>query len=192
MDYAIGIAVGIVIGLIVGYFVARSILANQFGGAAGLELGRKVAARVGTDPAFAKKLDELFNPPPPKPNPEPIRLLGLLQREARLLDFLMENLSAYDDQQIGASVRDIQAKSQGVVKKHLTLEPVLGQEEGSRVTVPVGFDPSAIRLVGTVSGQPPFHGMLQHAGWRVRIVNLPVPSEGQDEFVLMPAEVELG
>jgi hypothetical protein len=167
-------------------------LAQQFGGAAGLDLGKKVAARASSDPSFARTLDELFNPPPPKPNPEPIRLLGLLQREARLLDFLMENLSAYDDQQIGASVRDIQAKSQGVIKKHLTLEPVLGQEEGARVTVPVGFDPSAIRLVGNVSGQPPFHGTLQHAGWRVKAVSLPAPSDGQDEFVLMPAEVELG
>ena len=120
-----------------------------------------------------------------------MRLLGLLQREARLLDFLMENLSAYDDQQIGASVRDIQVKSQGIIKKHLTLEPVLAQEEGSRVTVPAGFDPSSMRLVGNVSGQPPFHGTLQHAGWRVKAVNLPQP-EGQDEFVLMPAEVELG
>ena len=192
MEYAIGIAIGIVIGLIAGYFVAKSVLAGQFGGPAGLDLGKKVAARAGSDPAFAKKLDELFNPPPPKPNPEPVRLLGLLQRDARLLDFLMENLSAYDDQQIGASVRDIQAKSQGVIRKHLTLEPVLGQEEGSRVTVPVGFDPSAVRLVGNVSGQPPFHGRLQHAGWRVRAVNLPAPTEGQDEFVLMPAEVELG
>jgi hypothetical protein len=192
VEYAIGIVIGIVIGLIIGYIVARSILAGQFGGQAGLDLGKKVAARVGNDPAFAKNLDELLNPPPPKPNPDPIRLLGLLQREARLLDFLMENLSAYDDQQIGASVRDIQAKSQGVIKKHLTLEPVLAQEEGSRVTVPVGFDPSAIRLVGNVSGQPPFHGMLQHAGWRVRATKLPQPSEGQDEFVLMPAEVELG
>lgn len=191
MEYAIGIAIGLVVGLVIGYVAARSLLAGQFGGPAGLDLGKKTAARAATDPAFGKKLDELFNPPP-KPSGEPVRLLGLLQREARLLDFLMENLAAYDDQQIGASVRDIQAKSQGVIKKHLTLEPVLAQDEGSRVTVPVGFDPAAIRLVGNVSGQPPFHGTLQHAGWRVRGVNLPQPGEGQDEFVLMPAEVELG
>ena len=191
MEYAIGIAIGIVIGLIAGYFVTKALMAGQFGGPAGMDLGKRVAARAGTDPAFAKRLDELFNPPPARPNPEPVRLIGLLQREARLLDFLMENLSAYDDQQIGASVRDIQAKSQGVIRKHLTLEPVLGHEEGSRVTVPVGFDPSSVRLVGNVSGQPPFHGTLQHAGWRVKAVNLPAPGEGQDEFVLMPAEVEL-
>jgi hypothetical protein len=192
VEYAIGIAIGVIIGLVVGYLITWPIVAGQFGGQAGLAIGKKVAARVNSDPAFAKKLDELFNPPPPKPSAEPTRLLGLLQRDARLLDFLMENLSAYDDQQIGASVRDIQVKSQGVIKKHLTLEPVLGQEEGSRVTVPVGFDPSSIRLVGNVSGQPPFHGTLQHAGWRVKTTSLPQPNEGQDEFVLMPAEVELG
>jgi hypothetical protein len=191
VEYAIGGGIGLVVGLIVGFLAARSMLAGQFGGPAGMVLGQKVAARANTDPAFAKKLDELFNPPPPKPSGEPVRLLGLLQREARLLDFLMENLSAYDDQQIGASVRDIQVKSQATIKKHLTLEPVMAQEEGSSVTVPAGFDPSSVRLVGNVSGQPPFHGTLQHAGWRVKAVNLPKP-EGQDEFVLMPAEVELG
>ena len=192
MEYAIGIGVGLVLGLAIGYVLAKSLLAGQFGGKTGMELGKKTAARAATDPAFAKDLDKLFNPPPPRPSGEPIRLLGILQRDARLLDFLMENLSAYDDQQIGASVRDIQSKSQAVIRKHLTLEPVLAQEEGAQVTVPAGFDPSAIRLVGNVSGQPPFHGTLQHAGWRVKTTTLPKPAEGQDEFILMPAEVELG
>jgi hypothetical protein len=192
VEYAIGGGAGLVVGLIAGYFIARSLVAGQFGGPAGMDLGKKVAAKANADPAFAKKIDELFNPPPPKPSGEPIRLLGLLQRESRLLDFLMENLSNYDDQQIGASVRDIQAKAQGVIKKHLTLEPVLGQEEGTSVTVPAGFDPAAIRLVGNVSGQPPFSGTLQHAGWSVKTVTLPKPADGHDEFILMPAEVELG
>jgi hypothetical protein len=191
VEYAIGAGAGLVVGLVAGYFIARSLVAGQFGGPAGMELGKKVAAKANADPAFAKKLDELSNPPPPKPSGEPIRLLGLLQRESRLLDFLMENLGNYDDQQIGASVRDIQAKAQGVIKKHVTLEPVLGQEEGSSVTVPAGFDPAAIRLVGNVSGQPPFSGTLQHAGWKVKTVTLPKPPEGHDEFILMPAEVEL-
>ena len=191
MEYAIGIGIGLVLGLGLGFFVAKSMLAGKFGGAAGMALGQKVAAKAGADAAFAKKLDELFNPPPPKPSGEPIRLLGILQRDARLLDFLMENLKDYSDDQIGASVRDIQAKSQAVIKKHLTLEPVLGQSEGDQVTVPAGFDPSAIRLVGNVSGQPPFTGTLQHAGWKVRAASLPKPADGQDEFVLMPAEVEL-
>lgn len=191
VEYVIGIAIGLVMGLGAGFVLVQGMFAKAFGGKPGMDLGKKVAAKVQADPAFAKKLDELFNPPAPKPSGEPVRLLGLLQRDARLLDFLMENLSAYSDDQIGASVRDIQAKSQGILKKHLVLEPVMAQEEGASVTVAAGFDPASVRLVGNVSGQPPFKGTLQHAGWKVKTITLPKPAEGHDDFILMPAEVEL-
>jgi hypothetical protein len=42
-----------------------------------------------------------------------------------------------------------------------------------------------------VTGQPPFKGTLQHHGWRVKDVRLAPPPEGQDEFIIQPAEVEL-
>jgi len=191
VEYAIGAGIGLVMGLALGYVLCLKLLANQFGGQPGMDLGKKVAAKAAADPAFAKKVDELFNPPPVKPSGEPFRLLGMLQRDARLLDFLMENLSSLEDGQIGAAVRNIHAQSQAVIKKHLTLEPVLGQEEGTRVTVPVGFDPSAIQLIGNVTGQPPFHGTLEHPGWRVKAHSIPKPAESQDEFVLMPSRVVL-
>ena len=57
--------------------------------------------------------------------------------------------------------------------------------------VPAGFDPSAIRLTGNVTGQPPFQGTLQHHGWRVKEIKLAPPPEGQDQFIVQPAEVEL-
>lgn len=138
----------------------------------------------------------LFRRPPPpledkKPGGEPLRLLTLLQRDARLLDFLMEDISAYSDAQVGAAVRDIHDKCRATLEKHVELGPVLEQPEDSEVTVPAGFDPSAIRLTGNTSGAPPFHGVLRHAGWRARAIKLPTPSRGQDEFVVQPAEVEL-
>jgi hypothetical protein len=167
-------------------------LISSFGGGKGFALGKKVALKSGSDAAFAKKVEDLFvPPPPPKPSGEAVRLLGILQREARLIDFLMENIAPYSDEQVGASVRDIHQKAQAAVKKHVKLEPVLPQEEGASVTVPTGFDPSAIRLVGNVTGQPPFKGTLQHAGWRAKSFDIPKPAEGQDEMVLMSAEVEL-
>lgn len=183
-----GLAGGLIVGAVVAYFI----LIQMAGGKKNFDLGVKVAKKAAGDAAFAAKVDQLFvPPPPPKPSAEPVRLLGVLQRESRLLDFLMENVQAYTDDQIGASVRDIHAKAQSALKKHVTLEPVLPNEEGSTVTVAAGFDPSAIRLVGNVTGQPPFRGTLQHAGWRAKSMDLPKPPEGQDEFVLMPAEVEL-
>jgi hypothetical protein len=68
---------------------------------------------------------------------------------------------------------------------------VLPQQEGAPVEVPVGFDPSAIRVTGNVTGQPPFRGTLLHHGWRVKELKLTPPPEGQDELVLHPAEVEV-
>ena len=51
-----------------------------------------------------------------------------------------------------------------------------------------GFDPSAIRLTGNVAGEPPFRGNLLHHGWRVREIKLSRPPEGQDQFIVQPAE----
>src|SRR5262249_13830287 len=107
--------------------------------------------RTLADAAFADKVNALLNPPPPEPpkrSAEPLRLLTLLQREGRLLDFLLEDVSAATDDQLGAGVRDIHRDAQAAIKKHLVLEPVLSQAEGETVEVPPGFDPSAIRLTG--------------------------------------------
>jgi hypothetical protein len=118
-------------------------------------------------------------------------LLALLQREGRLLDFLMEDIQAYQDAQIGAAVRDIHRQCRQVLQEHLVLAPVIDKEEEQSVTVPSGFDPAAIRLTGQVAGQPPFTGTLKHRGWRVKEIKLAPPPAGQDAFVVMPAEVEL-
>jgi hypothetical protein len=134
-------------------------------------------------------------PPPPvapkKPSGAPLRILTLLQAEARFFDFLMEDLSGASEQQIGAAVREIHKKAQAALKQHLVLEPVMAESEGSNVTVPAGFDPSAVRVLGNVTGSPPFTGQLQHAGWRVKEIKLAAPAAGVDEFVIQPAEVQL-
>ncbi len=130
-------------------------------------------------------------PKPPKPSAAPVRFLALLQREGRLVDFLMENIQAYDDAQVGAAVREIHRKCQAALGEHLELEPVMARDEGTEIEVPAGFDPSAVRLLGNVTGQPPFRGTLVHRGWRVKQIKLAPPPEGQNEFILQPAEVQL-
>jgi hypothetical protein len=131
-------------------------------------------------------------PSPPKPTTDAaVQLLSLFQREGRLVDFLREDIQPYDDSQIGAAVREIHKACRQVLTEHLTLEPVLNGQEGDEVTVPKGFDPSAIRLTGNVSGEPPFHGSLRHAGWRTTQVKLPAQPAGQDPKIVAPAEVEI-
>lgn len=132
------------------------------------------------------------SPPPPKPTTDAaVQLLALFQREGRLVDFLREDIQPYDDSQIGAAVREIHKACRQVLTEHLTLEPVLSGNEGDEITVPQGFDPSAIRLTGNVSGEPPFHGSLRHAGWRATQVKLPAQPAGQDPKIVTPAEVEI-
>jgi acetolactate synthase-1/2/3 large subunit len=132
--------------------------------------------RVLRDAAFAEKVKALLAPPPPpepkKPSGAPLWLLTILQREGRLVDFLLEDIKGVPDAQIGAGVRDIHAKCQKALKDHLVLGGVLTGTEGDAVEVPKDFDPSAIRLTGNVTGEPPFRGTLKHPGWRVKELNL--------------------
>ncbi len=121
-----------------------------------------------------------------------LAFLSLLQREGRLVDFLMESIDDYDDSDIGAAVRDIHRGCSKVLGDFLTLEAVMPGDEDDSIKVPVGFDPHEVRLVGEVEGEPPFRGVLRHHGWRVVKTALPVLSEGIDRQVIAPAEVEIG
>jgi hypothetical protein len=120
-----------------------------------------------------------------------LALLALLQREGRLLDFLQENIDSYNDAQIGAAVRDIHRGCKKAIAEHLPLEPVLREAENAQVRVDQGFDPTRIRLVGNVVGDPPFTGTLRHHGWRTAKILLPQQLGSADPTVVAPAEVEL-
>jgi len=131
--------------------------------------------------------------PPPVPSPEiALRLLAALQEEARLIDFVQEDLSGASDAEIGGAVRGIQAALRKSLGDRLDLEPILAGEDGDPVEVPRGFDPARIRVTGRPAGEPPFRGVLRHGGWRAKEARLPQPSGASDPAILMPAEVEVG
>jgi hypothetical protein len=121
-----------------------------------------------------------------------LALLGLLQREGRLIDFLQEKIETYADADIGAAVRDIHRGCRKVLVEHVTLEPVMPGAEEDAVTLAKGFDPGEIRIIGEVKGDPPFKGVLRHHGWRATDVKFPTLSDGVDRRVIAPAEVEIG
>jgi len=126
-----------------------------------------------------------------KPTPgDSLRLLAVLQRDGRLLDFLGEDIADYEDAQIGAAVRDIHRDCKKTLEKYVDLAPVLSEAEGGNVTVPAGFNPGHIRLTGNVKGQPPFRGTVAHKGWKAKDVRVPPADPGAD-MIIAPAEVEL-
>lgn len=188
MDYAIGAAAG----LVLGFLAAFAYFSSQEGFA--------LSKRSKSDAAFAAKLKAILagadikpiEPPKPvKPSGAALRMLAILQAEARLVDFLLEDIQGASDQQIGQAVREVHKKAQAALKQHAVIETVLNGNEGDTTTVPKGFDPSAIRVVGNVTGEPPFTGQIQHPGWRVKQLKVSALPESADEFVLQPAEVQI-
>jgi hypothetical protein len=139
----------------------------------------------------APKRAPAASPVPPKPSNEALRLLTLMQRDGRLVDFLMEDIGALPDAQIGAAVRDIHRTCRKVLEEHVALEAVVPQNEDETINVEKGFDPSAIRLSGNIGGEPPYKGVVTHRGWKLKELKLPPVPTGQNAAIIAPAEVEV-
>lgn len=157
-------------------------------------LGRRHAPAPMPTPAAAPAPTPAPVAPAPLKEATPdaaLQLLALLQRDARLIDFVQEDLSGYSDAEIGGPARLVHEGCAKVLREHFTLAPVRPEAEGSRITLNQGFDARAIRLTGNVVGQAPFQGALSHRGWRATEVKLPKLAEGHDASVLAQAEVEL-
>ena len=155
-------------------------------------LAFKAFWKVLTDVRAAERVAPALAAAPPAEGPD-LRILAVLQRDGRLVDFLQEEIGDYTDAQVGAAVRKIHADCRKALREYLAIEPLISGEEGSDYTVPSGFDPAEVRLSGNVQGAPPFRGVLKHHGWRAKTAGLPaLPSApGGIAPVLAPAEVEV-
>lgn len=120
-----------------------------------------------------------------------LQLLGLFQREGRLLDFLGEDISTFTDAQVGVAARVVHAGCKKALHDHFAVAPIRPEAEGSMVVIEAGFEAGALRFAGNVAGGPPHRGTLQHAGYRVMEIKLPKLHDEHDAHVLAPAEIEL-
>jgi uncharacterized protein (DUF58 family) len=135
-------------------------------------------------------------PPPPAANQadaEVVAFVGLLQEKGRLVDFLMEDVAPYDDKQVGAAARVVHQGCREVLHEHFKVTPISEAEEGSRITVPAGYAADEYRLMGQISGEPPFTGTLLHKGWKTESVKLPRILKTSEKRLpsIAPAQVEL-
>jgi hypothetical protein len=126
-----------------------------------------------------------------RPQDGAIQILGILQRDSRLIDFLMEDISAYSDDQVGAAVRTLHDQSRDSLNRYLRLTPVIDGVEGSFTKLD-SSDPTSVKLLGNVpvSGKAP-GGLLRHKGWRAEKVDLPPITPGPNASILAPAEIEV-
>lgn len=167
---------------------------RAFFGILGGTLPDDIARAHGYEKAAAKR------PEPPREQPKAetgaLQLLGLMQREARLVDFFMEDIAPYSDDQVGAGVRPIHAQCQELLRKHFRLAPVIDGVEGTFVSTEsagaLARHAGAIRFTGNLPPQgKPRGGVLRHRGWRADSVTLPSVSPKQNLSILAPAELEV-
>ena len=126
-----------------------------------------------------------------RPQDGALQILGILQRDSRLIDFLMEDISAYSDEQVGAAVRSLHDQSRESLNRYLHLAPVIDGVEGSFTKLET-TDPSSIKLLGNVpvSGKAPAACCGTRAGAPKRsIFRRSRPDTSAS--IIAPAEVEI-
>jgi hypothetical protein len=119
-----------------------------------------------------------------------LQILAILQRDSKLVDFLMEDISGAADDQIGAAVRVVHDNCRDSLKRYVTLQPVIDGVEGTFAKAP-SSDPSVVKFVGNVPAKPPTGGTLSHKGWRAVKIDLPNMPAKQDTTIIAPAEIEI-
>ena len=128
--------------------------------------------------------------PTAKPADGALQILSILQRDSRLIDFIMEDISAYSDEQVGAAVRGLHDQSRESLSRYVSLAPVIDSVEGTYTQTPAG-DASAVKFIGNVPAGTPPGGVLRHKGWRATKIDLPPIPPKQDTAVVAPAEIEI-
>jgi hypothetical protein len=118
-----------------------------------------------------------------------LQMLAVLQRDSRLVDFLMEDIASYSDDQVGAAVRELHDQCRDSLTRYIALEPVIDGVEGAYAKAPA--DARAVKFVGNVPAAPPPGGTLRHKGWRAAKVDLPALAPKQDAAIIAPAEIEI-
>lgn len=176
----------------------RSFFAILFAGRLPADIAQEFGFTQPTPQRAAKPAPAAAKPAPaPKPvaQAQPsdgaLQILGILQRDSRLIDFLMEDISSYSDEQVGAAVRNLHEQSRESLNRYLTLAPVIDGVEGSFTKLDTN-DPSTVKLLGNVpvSGKAP-GGVLRHKGWRAQRIDLPAIPATQTTSIIAPAEVEI-
>lgn len=161
----------------------------------GILFSNELAADIAAAFGYVKPVKEKPAPPPPpafKPADGAVQILSIIQRDSRLIDFLMEDISAYSDDQVGAAVRSMHEQAKTALTRYVKLIPVIDGVEGTFTKSSVAGGPTSIKFIGNVpAGPPPKGGTLRHRGWKAEKVDLPtLPSKG-DLTVVAPAEIEI-
>lgn len=161
---------------------------------------RQIAERValaldGADPELSSASEAILEEQPKVParstsaQSDAIALLAALQRDARLVDLIHEDLDQYSDDQVGAAARPCLKQCRQTLGRLLVIKPLVEAAEGESIPVDAAASSARVRWVGESSGAT--QGKVVHAGWRASQVQLPVWSGSEsDAMVIAPTQVQ--
>ena len=117
-----------------------------------------------------------------------ITLLSALQREARFVDLIQEDLTKFADAQVGAAARPCLQQCASTLARFFDLAPVSDVGEGSQLDVGEDGSPERYQWIGEGSGN---QGQLVHHGWHATRLDLPEwTGQDADARVVAPAQVK--
>jgi hypothetical protein len=117
-----------------------------------------------------------------------VTLLATLQREARFVDLVKEDLARYSDAQIGIAARPCLQQCATTLDRLLGLRPIETVADGQPIQVPDNSLPSRYQWVGEGEG---LTGKLLHHGWEASQVQLPQwTGAAADANVIAPVQVK--
>jgi len=140
--------------------------------------------------AMSKPQAAAAAPPAMRISDGALQILSILQRDARLVDFIMEDIAGYSDDQVGTAVRGLHDQARESLSRYVKLDPVIDGVEGT-FTKPSVSDPAAVKFIGNVPAGKPSGGLLRHKGWRAGKIDLPALNPKQDAAIIAPAEIEI-
>ncbi|QDT13082.1 DUF2760 domain-containing protein [Planctomycetes bacterium K23_9] len=121
-----------------------------------------------------------------------ITLLSTLQREARLVDLIQEDLSNFSDAQVGAAARPCLQTCASTLSRLFGLAAVSDAGEGATVdlndAITNGGSPARYQWIGEGNSTS---GKLVHQGWQATQVELPTwTGADTDANVIAPAQLQ--
>lgn len=118
-----------------------------------------------------------------------VTLLAALQRDARLVDLIQEDLDQYADDQVGAAARPCLKQCRQTLDRLLAIKPLVDASEGQSIPVGASVSSARLRWVGESSGAS--QGKVVHPGWKATKLELPAWSgSAEDAMVVAPTQVQ--
>lgn len=124
---------------------------------------------------------------------EAVELLASLQREARFVDFIKENISECDNETLGAAVRKVHAGCANVLERCFSIRPLSSHQEGTtiKLTSEEAHNMSRVQLNHSREITQEVQGRVVHCGWQVTKCIVPKwTGRDEDKMVVAPVQVE--